>query len=43
VSGAVRLEGTFSKSWFDAADLPPEYERQVTWRIGWGVGLRYRL
>lgn len=42
-SAAVRLEGTLSKSWFDAADLPPEYERQVTWRYGVGLGLRYRL
>ncbi len=42
-SGALRLEGALSKSWFDAADLPPEYRRQVTWRYGWGVGLRYRL
>jgi hypothetical protein len=42
-SGAVRLEGTISKSWFDAGDLPPEFERQVTWRYGVGVGLRYRL
>ena len=42
-SGAIRLEGIFSKSWFDAGDLPPEYERQVTWRYGVGLGLRYRL
>jgi hypothetical protein len=42
-SGAIRLEGTVSKSWFDAIDLPPEYERQVTWRYGVGLGLRYRL
>jgi len=41
--GAVRFEGILSRSWFDAADLPPEYRRQVTWRYGWGVGLRYRL
>jgi hypothetical protein len=41
--GAVRFEGALSKSWFDAADLPPEYRRQVTWRYGWGVGLRYQL
>jgi hypothetical protein len=27
---------------FDAGDLPPEYERQVTWRHGVGLGLRYR-
>lgn len=43
VSGAIRLEGTISKSWFDAGDLPPEYERQATWRYGVGLGLRYRL
>ena len=42
-SGAVRFEGMLSKSWFDAGDLPPEYERQVTWRYGVGLGLRYRL
>jgi hypothetical protein len=42
-SGAVTLEGAVSKSWFAAADLPPEYERQVTWRYGVGLGLRYRL
>ena len=42
-SGAVNVEGTLSKSWFNAADLPPDFERQVTWRYGWGVGLRYRL
>lgn len=41
--GAVNLEGTLSKSWFDNADLPPEFERQVTWRYGVGLGLRYRL
>ena len=42
-TGAIRLESIFSKSWFDEADLPPEFRRQVTWRFGWGVGLRYRL
>ena len=42
-TGAVRVESIFSKSWFDEADLPPEYRRQATWRYGWGVGLRYRL
>lgn len=42
-SGAVRFEGIISKSWFDETDLPPEYRRQVTWRYGWGVGLRYQL
>jgi len=42
-SGAVRFEGMLSKSWFDAGDLPPEYEREVTWRYGVGLGLRYRL
>lgn len=41
--GMLRLEGALSKSWWDATDLPPEYRRQVTWRFGWGVGLRYRL
>jgi hypothetical protein len=42
-SGSVRLEGTISKSWFDAGDLPPQYERRVTWRYGVSLGLRYRL
>jgi hypothetical protein len=42
-SGAIRLEGILSKSWFDPGDLPSELERQVTWRYGVGLGLRYRL
>jgi hypothetical protein len=42
-SGAIRLEGMLSKSWFDPGDLPSELERQVTWRYGIGLGLRYRL
>jgi hypothetical protein len=42
-SGSVRLEGMLAKSWFDAADVPPEFERRVTWRYGVGLGLRYRL
>jgi hypothetical protein len=42
-TGAVRLEGLLSKSWFDPGDVPPEYERRVTWRYGVGLGLRYRL
>jgi hypothetical protein len=42
-SGAVRVEGVLSKSWFDAGDVPPEFERRVTWRYGVGLGLRYRL
>jgi len=43
LSGAIRLEGIVSESWFDPGDLPPELERQVTWRYGVGLGLRYRL
>ena len=43
VSGSVRLEGTLSKSWFNAADVPPEFERRVTWRYGVGLGVSYRL
>lgn len=43
LTGIIRVEGTVSNSWFDAVDLPPEVERQATWRYGWGVGLRYRL
>ena len=42
-TGAVRLEGMLSQSWFDARDVPPEYERRATWRYGVGLGLRYRL
>jgi len=42
-TGAVRLEGMLSPSWFDAADVPPEFERRVTWRYGVGLGLGYRL
>ncbi len=42
-TGAVRLEGMLSPSWFDATELPPEFERQLTWRYGVGLGLRYRL
>lgn len=42
-TGAVRLEGMLSPSWFNAADVPPEFERRVTWRYGVGLGLRYRL
>ncbi len=42
-TGAIRLEAIVSPSWFDAADVPPEFERRVTWRYGVGLGLRYRL
>ena len=42
-TGAVRLEGLLSPSWFNATDVPPEFERRVTWRYGVGLGLRYRL
>ena len=43
LSGAIRIEGMLSKSWFDAGDLPSELERRVTWRYGVGLGLRYHL
>ncbi|MDP3909217.1 MAG: hypothetical protein Q8Q14_02405 [Gemmatimonadales bacterium] len=43
VSGAVRLEGMISRSWFEAVDLPPEYERRATRRAAVSLGLRYRL
>jgi hypothetical protein len=43
LSGAVRLEGIISKSWFDKNDLPPEFRRQVTWRYGVSLGLLWRL
>lgn len=42
-SGAIRVEGMISRSWFDPADLPPEYARRATWRYGVTLGLRYRL
>lgn len=42
-TGRIRLEGMLSKSWFDAADVPSDVERRVTWRYGVGIGLRYRL
>jgi opacity protein-like surface antigen len=42
-SGAIRAEGTISRSWWNAGDLPPEYARRPTWRYGMSVGLRYRL
>ena len=42
-SGAIRLEGTVSKSWFEPGDLPPEYHLRLTWRYGVTLGLRYRL
>jgi len=42
-SGAIRLEGALSRSWFEGNDLPPEYELRVTTRYGVTVGLRYRL
>ena len=43
LQGAVRLEGMLSRSWFEAGELPPEFERQLTWCYGVGLGLRYRL
>ena len=42
-SGAIRVEGAMSRSWFEEGDLPPEYELRLTWRYGVTVGLRYRL
>jgi hypothetical protein len=42
-SGAIRLEGALSRSWFEAGDLPPEYELRLTWRYGVTLGVRYRL
>ncbi|MFN2571798.1 MAG: hypothetical protein ABR537_09340 [Gemmatimonadales bacterium] len=41
--GSVRLDGMLSPSWFEASDLPPEFERRVTWRYGVGLGLHWRL
>ena len=42
-SGAIRVEGAMSRSWFEEGDLPPEYELRLTWRYGVTLGLRYRL
>jgi len=42
-SGAIRLEGMLSRSWFEEGDLPPEYDLRLTWRYGVTLGLRYRL
>ena len=42
-SGAIRLEGMLSKSWFNKEEVPPEFERHSTRRYGVGIGLRYRL
>ena len=42
-SGAIRAEGTISRSWWNAGDLPPEYVRRPTWRYGMSFGLTYRL
>ena len=42
-SGAIRLEGMLSRSWFEQGDLPPEYDLRLTWRYGVTLGLRYRL
>jgi hypothetical protein len=43
LTGALRLEGLLSPSWFDAGELPPELERVMTRRAGVSLGLRYRL
>jgi hypothetical protein len=42
-TGSVRLEGMLGPSWFNATDVPPEFERRATWRYGMALGLRYRL
>jgi len=42
-SGAIRLEGVASRSWFEEGDLPPEYDLRPTLRYGVTLGLRYRL
>jgi hypothetical protein len=42
-SGAIRLEGTLSRSWFEEGELPPEYDLRLTWRYGVTLGLRYRV
>ncbi len=42
-SGAIRVEGALSRSWFEDGDLPPEYDLRPTLRYGVTLGLRYRL
>ena len=42
-TGAIRLEGMLSRSWFNKEEVPPECERHSTRRYGVGIGLRYRL
>jgi len=42
-TGAIRLEGAVSKSWFEEGDLPPAYDLRLTWRYSVTAGLRYRL
>jgi len=42
-SGAIRVEGAVSRSWFEEGDLPPEYDLRLTWRYGVTLGVRYRL
>ena len=42
-SGAIRMEGTMSGSWFEEGDLPPEYDYRLTWRYGVTLGLRYGM
>lgn len=42
-SGAIRLEGGVSRSWFEEGDLPPKYDLRPTLRYGVTLGLRYRL
>jgi hypothetical protein len=42
-TGAIRVEGAVSTSWFNAQEVAPEFQRRLTWRYGVGLGLRYRL
>lgn len=42
-SGAIRVEGMVSRSWFEEGDLPPAYDLRLTWRYGVTFGLRCRL
>lgn len=42
-SGAIRVEGVVSRSWFEDGDLPPEYDLRPTLRYGVTLGVRYRL
>jgi hypothetical protein len=43
LSGAVRVAGSVTPCVFDAAELPPGFERRATRRLDVALGVRYRL